>query len=89
MKQEDNLLRRLQPLENASFLMQKNERFSPVNDKTIGLLLVGGHDNNYGTIYITKIVNVLQNGMRLLNGQNDKTINKISQHNQCCTLNPV
>ena len=40
MKPEDSLLRRLQPLEDAAKLMQKNERFSPINDKTIGLLLV-------------------------------------------------
>ncbi|XP_071803371.1 uncharacterized protein [Asterias amurensis] len=46
MKPEDSILRRLQPLEDAAKLMQKNERFSPINDKTIGLLLYSSDEQD-------------------------------------------
>jgi hypothetical protein len=46
MKPEDSFLRRFQPLENAGSLMQKNERFSPMNDKTIGMLLYSSDEQD-------------------------------------------
>ncbi|XP_038044381.1 uncharacterized protein LOC119719130 [Patiria miniata] len=46
MKPEDGFLQQLQPLENAAILMQKNARFAPVNDKTIGLLLFSSDEQD-------------------------------------------
>ncbi|XP_038076732.1 uncharacterized protein LOC119744725 isoform X2 [Patiria miniata] len=44
MKPDDSLLQRLQPFEQLSKLWDPKERFSPKNEKTIGILLYAGDE---------------------------------------------